>query len=181
MIINVLYPSRRCNNIYISYILVVQSLHKRWFKVYTSLQATCTCVLYCGPILQVNGSVYAKSGGRWSCSAGNRSTQRLFCTKSSMHGISIINTRWSLTTEIVNIVQSFYCLASKNCNKGFSAVSYTDKHTLQHTKSPPESNEGKHEILIMLLKNKKKEKITSCYNESFFKNFLHRKMSSITY
>ena len=36
----------------ISYIFVVQSLHKRWFKVYTSLQQG-TCVLYYGLILQV--------------------------------------------------------------------------------------------------------------------------------
>ena len=40
-----------------SYIFVVQSLHKMWFKAYTSLQGT--CVLYCGPILQVNGFVRA--------------------------------------------------------------------------------------------------------------------------
>ena len=34
----------------ISYIFAVQSLHKRWFQAYTSLQGT--CVLYCGPILR---------------------------------------------------------------------------------------------------------------------------------
>ena len=84
-----------------------------WFKVYTKGGSKFTqayqgiCVLYCGPILQVNSSVCAKSGGRWSSSAGSRLTQRLFYTKSSMHGISVIKTRWSLTTEIVN--SSFYC------------------------------------------------------------------------
>ena len=91
----------------ISYIFLVQTIHKRWFKVYTSLQQG-TRVLYCGPILQVNGSVCAKSGGLWSHLAGSRSTPWLFCTKSSMHGISAIKTRWSLTTEIVN--SSFYCM-----------------------------------------------------------------------
>ena len=35
----------------ISYIFAVQSLHKRWFQAYTSLQQG-TCVLYCGPILR---------------------------------------------------------------------------------------------------------------------------------
>ena len=35
------------------------------------------------------------------------SPKRLFCTKSSVHGISVIKTRWSFTTEIVN--SSFYC------------------------------------------------------------------------
>ena len=44
----------------------------------------------------------------WSRSAGSRSTQRPFCTKSSMHGNSVIKTRWSLTTEIVN--SSFHCM-----------------------------------------------------------------------
>ena len=51
----------------ISYIFVVQSLHERWFKVYTSLQQG---VRYCGPVIQVNGSAHAKSGGHWSCLAG---------------------------------------------------------------------------------------------------------------
>ena len=45
----------------ISYIFVVQSLYKRWFQAYTSLPQG-TSVLYCCPILQVNGSVRAKSG-----------------------------------------------------------------------------------------------------------------------
>ena len=39
--------------------------------------------------------------------AGSRSPQRLFCTESSMHGISIIKSRRSLTTEIVK--SSFNC------------------------------------------------------------------------
>ena len=49
----------------------------------------------------------AKSCSRRSCSAGSRSPQRLICTKSSMDGISVIKTRWSLSTEVVN--SSFYC------------------------------------------------------------------------
>ena len=57
---------------------VVSSLHKPTTKY-------CTCVLHCGPILQVhvhlNGSVRAKSGGHWSCWAGSRSPHRLFCAK----------------------------------------------------------------------------------------------------
>ena len=57
-------------------------------------------------ILQVKGSVRAKSGGWWSHSAGSRSPQKLLCTKSSMHEISVIKIRWSLTTDIVN--SSFY-------------------------------------------------------------------------
>ena len=89
----------------ISYIFVVQKFAQIWFKVYTSLQQG-TCVLYCGPILQMNGSLCAKSGGHWSYSAGSHSTQT-FLYKSSMHGISVIKTRWSLTIEIVNV--SVYC------------------------------------------------------------------------
>ena len=99
----------------ISYIFAVQSLHNRWFQAYTSLQQG-TCVLYCGHRLQVNGSVRAKSGGRWSRSAGSRSPQRLFCTKSSMHGISVIKGRWSLTTEIVK--------SSFNCTSNFSTCTH---------------------------------------------------------
>ena len=90
-----------------SYIVVVQRLHKRWFKftqnlvqVYTSLQQA-TCVLHCGPRLQANGSLRAKSGGRWSRSAGSCSPQRLFCTESSVHGILVIKSRQSPTTEII--------------------------------------------------------------------------------
>ena len=45
----------------ISYIVVFQCLHKKSSQVYTSLQQV-TRVLYYGPILQVNGSVHAKSG-----------------------------------------------------------------------------------------------------------------------
>ena len=100
----------------ISYIFAVQSLHNRWFQAYTSLQQG-TCVLYCGHRLQANGSVRAKSGGRWSRSAGSRSPQRLFCTKSSVHGISVIKGRWSLTTEIVkssfNCIYKFYLMNSQ--------------------------------------------------------------------
>ena len=50
-----------------------------------------------------------KSGSRWSRLAGSRSKQGLFCTKSSVRGISVIKTRWSLTTEIIN--NTFYCIA----------------------------------------------------------------------
>ena len=60
------------------YIFAVQSLHKRLFQAYTSLQQG-TCVLYHVPILQVhipvNGSVCAKSGGRCSHWPGSRSPQ----------------------------------------------------------------------------------------------------------
>ena len=73
--------------------------------MYTSLQQV-TCVLYCGPIFQVNDSVYVKFGGHWSCLAGGRLAQRLFCTKSSVQGISVIKTTWFLTTEIIN--RGFY-------------------------------------------------------------------------
>ena len=66
-----------------------------------------TCVLYCGPILQVNDFVGAKSGSHWSRSAGSCSPQKLFCTKSFMRGISVIKSRWSLNTEVVN--SSFCC------------------------------------------------------------------------
>ena len=61
-----------------------------------------TCVLYCSSTFHMNGSVHAKSGSCWSSSAGTRSPQSLFCTKSSMHGISVINNRWSLSTKFVN-------------------------------------------------------------------------------
>ena len=67
------------------------------WKVYTSLQQG-TCVLCCGLVLQVNGCMCAKSGGRWSCLAGSYSTWRLFCTKSFIHGILVMNTRCFLNT-----------------------------------------------------------------------------------
>ena len=41
---------------------ILSLLHRRWFQVY---------------ILQVNGSVHAKFGSRWSRSAGSRSPQKL--------------------------------------------------------------------------------------------------------
>ena len=88
-----------------------------WFKVYTKGGSKFTQAynkVYCGPILQVNGSVHAKSGGHWSHSTGSRSPQRLFCTKSSVHRISVIKTRWSLTTEVIS--SSFYCI--QYCNTG---------------------------------------------------------------
>ena len=87
------------------YIFEVQSLHKRWFQAYTSLTK-----------VYVYSSVVS-SPADWLCvckiwwllsfSAGSHSPQTLFCTKSSVHGILIIN-RWSLTTGIVN--SSFYCM-----------------------------------------------------------------------
>ena len=52
----------------------LEKLHKRWFQAYTSLQQG-TCVLYSGPILQVNSSVRAKSGGCRSRLAGSRSPE----------------------------------------------------------------------------------------------------------
>ena len=96
----------------ISYIFAVQSLHNMWFRAYTSLQQgtvyMCTQMWSHTQVhLRVNGSVCAKSGGRWSRSAGSRSPQRLFCTKLSVHEISVIKGRWSLTTEIVK--SSFNC------------------------------------------------------------------------
>ena len=87
------------------YIFEVQSLHKRWFQAYTSLTK-----------VHVYSTVVS-SLGDWLCvckiwcslvsSAGSLSPQTLFCTKSFVHGILVIN-RWSLTTEIVN--SSFYCM-----------------------------------------------------------------------
>ena len=61
-------------------------LYKRWFKVlykmwFKASQASLqqgTCVLDCGPTLQVNGSVRLKSGGYWSRSTGSPSPRRLF-------------------------------------------------------------------------------------------------------
>ena len=52
-------------------------------------------------VVHVNGSLCAKSVSHcspWSCS---RSPQKLFCTKSSVHGILVIKTRLSLTTKRV--------------------------------------------------------------------------------
>ena len=57
--------------------------------------------------VHLNGSVGAKTGGRWSRLAGSHSSQRLFCTKSSFHGSLVIKSRLSLTTEIVK--SSFDC------------------------------------------------------------------------
>ena len=55
-----------------------------------------------------NGSVSGKYGSHWSCSAGSRSPQALFYTILPVHRISIIKSRWSLTTDIVN--GSIYCM-----------------------------------------------------------------------
>ena len=82
---------------------VVPSLHKPTTRYMFTLRWSHTQVH-----LHVNGSVRAKSGGRWSRSAGSRSPQRLLCTKWSVHGISVIKGRWPLTTEIVK--SSFYCI-----------------------------------------------------------------------
>ena len=82
---------------------VVPSLHKPTTRY--------MCTLLWSHIqvhLHVNGSVCAKSCGRWSPSAGSRSPQRLFCTKSFLNRISAIKTRWSLTKEIVK--SSFHCI-----------------------------------------------------------------------
>ena len=46
----------------------------------------------------------------WSHLAGSCSIQRLFFTKSSLHRISVIKIRWSLTTEIVNSSFTLYAL-----------------------------------------------------------------------
>ena len=81
---------------------VVPSLHKPTTRYMCTLLWSHTQVH-----LHVNGSVHAKSGGRWSRSAGSRSPQRLFCTERSVHGISVIKSRRSLTTEIVK--SSFNC------------------------------------------------------------------------
>ena len=66
--------------------------------------------------LHVNGYVRAKSGGRWSRSAGSRSPQRL---EWSVHGISVIKRRWSLTTEIVK--SSFNCRWNWRSIRGHSS------------------------------------------------------------
>ena len=58
--------------------------------------------------VHVNCSVRVKSGSRWSCSAGSHLSQSLFCTESSMRGISVIKSRRSLTTEIIK--SSFNCM-----------------------------------------------------------------------
>ena len=68
----VIMPMQVCT--LISYIFVVQTIQKKWFKVQTSLQQG-TCVLYCGPITWANGSVRAKSGGHSSHLAGGHSIQ----------------------------------------------------------------------------------------------------------
>ena len=98
----------------ISYIFAVQSSCKRWFQAYTSLQqGIYMCILLWSHTqvhIHVNGSMRAKSGGRWSRWAGKCSPQRLFFTKSSLHGISVIKIRWSLTTEIVKAVFTVYTL-----------------------------------------------------------------------
>ena len=90
---------------------VFKVLHKWLFQAYTSLQQPrymCTLLWSHTRVnLHVNGSVRAKSGGRCSRSAGSRSPRRLFCTNSFVHGISVIKTRRSLTTEIVK--SSFHC------------------------------------------------------------------------
>ena len=112
---------------------LVPSLHK------PTTRYMCTAVHY-GPILQVvhvNGSVHAKSGCRWSHSAGSRSPQRLFCTKSSMQIILIIKTRCSLTTEYRDPKQQFllYCIASQqphNEYKKAAALSTTPSTTPDH-------------------------------------------------
>ena len=122
----------------ISCIFAVQSLHKRLFQAYTSLQQG-TCVLYCGPMhtqlhVHVNGTEHAKSASHWSCLAGSCLPQRLFCTKSSLHGISVIKTIWSLTTEVVksslttNIIKSSLTTEtvkiSFHCIKKYGSTSY---------------------------------------------------------
>ena len=83
-------------------ILVVQSLRKptTWYVIHSSW-------LYCDHINQVNGTVHAKSGSRWSCLADGHSTQGLFYTQSFMQGIPVIETRRSLNTGTVN--GRFYC------------------------------------------------------------------------
>ena len=61
-----------------------------------------------------NGSVSAKPGGRRSCLAGSRSPQALFYTILPVHGISVIKSRCSLTTDIV--ISSFYCMYIYTCS-----------------------------------------------------------------
>ena len=85
----------------IFYIFAVQSLHKRCMV--PSLRRWSHTQVY----FLVNGSVPAKFGCRWSRSAGSRPPQILFCTESSVHGISVIISRQSWTTEIVK--SSFNC------------------------------------------------------------------------
>ena len=93
----------------ISYILVVQSVHKRWYKVDINLQQnTCIHVVWSYSVEQqppdfARASALPRSGGCWSSLAGaGRSTQGLFGTKSPVHGISVVKTRWSWNTRTVN-------------------------------------------------------------------------------
>ena len=65
---------------------------------------TCTCKWLCAC------KIFMVVTGR---SAGSCSPQRLFCTKSSMHGISLIKTSRSLTTEIVK--STFHCTWTPKC------------------------------------------------------------------
>ena len=80
---------------------VVPSLH----KPITRYMCTLLCrYMYMWMALCMQNLVV---GQRWSRWAGSRSPRRLICTKSSMHGISVIKIRRSLTTGIVK--SSFHC------------------------------------------------------------------------
>ena len=83
------------------------------FSAYSAIQIVKFNTSVTQSVIHVNGFVHAKSDCCWSHLAGSCSPQRLFCTKSSVHGISVIKTRWSLTTDIVN--SSFYCIP-KSCS-----------------------------------------------------------------
>ena len=81
---------------------VVSSLHKPTTRymctlLWSQYSGTCAWKLLC--VCKIWQSLVTL--------AGSHSPQRRFCTKSSLHRISVIKTRWSLTTEIIN--SSFYC------------------------------------------------------------------------
>ena len=102
---------------------VVPSLHKPTTRYMCTLLWSHTQVH-----VHVNGSVCAKSGGRWSRSAGSRSPQRLFCTEWSVHGISVIKSRRSLTTKIVK--------STFNCTLTFLEVHQKIFHNLTSSNWP---------------------------------------------
>ena len=110
---------------------MVQGLHK------------CTTryvVFYYGRIIQVNSSRHSKSGSCWSSLAGGHSTQGLFCTNSTIHGILVINTRWSVNTGTIN--GSFYSMIHatfnfSNCLRCLSYMQETIKINLMQNHPSP--------------------------------------------
>ena len=126
------------------------SSNLKWKAFSKQPQRTCSCIHWyltslllkvyakgCSKLTQAYNKVHAYStvvpySGtctcKWLCVwhwAGSRSPQRLFCTKIhtklSVHRISVIKTRQSLTTEIVN--SSFYCTCRSHLHLISSSVS----------------------------------------------------------